>query len=86
MKCRKLSLIRIRLQEDSLLHSDAKDQQKNILMVSDGLGNIVYREEMLSAEGTNWKDIDLRGNPVGIYFLVLIQDGEDVKTLRIVVQ
>ncbi|HNP49026.1 MAG TPA: T9SS type A sorting domain-containing protein, partial [Bacteroidia bacterium] len=65
---------------------DAKDQQKNILMVSDGLGNIVYREEMLSAEGTNLKDIDLRGNPVGIYFLVLMQDGEDVKTLRIVVQ
>ncbi|MBL0343069.1 MAG: T9SS type A sorting domain-containing protein [Bacteroidetes bacterium] len=56
------------------------------MRVADMLGNILINESVVSAEGENQKQLDLSVLAKGVYFFSLIQEGVEVKTIRVAVQ
>ena len=64
--------------------SDKKD--KHVLILTDMVGHIYMQHEITADEGDNYTELDMSKYASGIYFLSLLKEGTEARTIRIAVQ
>jgi PKD repeat protein len=65
---------------------NAAADQKYSFKLLDVIGKIIIEESYSAREGENVKQLDLRKVSKGIYFVMVTKEGEQPKSIRIVVQ
>ncbi|HRH67105.1 MAG TPA: T9SS type A sorting domain-containing protein, partial [Bacteroidia bacterium] len=64
----------------------AEKNEKHILVLTDMLGHVYLQEEVAASEGDNYAELDMSKYASGIYFLTLMKEGSESRTIRIAVE
>lgn len=68
------------------LSFSADQKENNVLILTDMVGHVYLQKDLVAEEGENYTELDMSKYASGIYFITLMKEDSESKTIRIAVE